>query len=74
MRRIECDKHGKPISGPVIWRDLNYKAHYHEGLLHRKDGPAVEWAGQEWWWWHGEKIVCSSQEEFERMIKLKAFL
>jgi len=25
------------------------------------------------WFFHGEKINCSSQEEFEKMIKLKAF-
>lgn len=42
-------------------------------LLHRKDGPAVEYNGAEEWYWYGEKIPVSSQEEFERYLRLKAF-
>ena len=42
-------------------------------LLHREDGPAVElFYGYKEWWYHGKWVDCSSQEEFERLIKLKA--
>lgn len=53
-------------------------------VLHKEDGPAVifdkeyiEWYGENkkyQWWYMGEQIECSSQEEFERLLKLKAFL
>jgi len=43
------------------------------GKLHREDGPAIEYVnGPKYWWYHGERILCSSQEEFERLLKLKA--
>jgi len=43
------------------------------GQYHREDGPAVEYAnGFKYWYYHGKCIDCSSQEEFERLIKLKA--
>jgi hypothetical protein len=43
-------------------------------FLHREDGPARESAnGNCQWWYEGEQIQCSSQEEFEKMLKLKAF-
>lgn len=45
-----------------------------DGVLHREDGPAAEFSsGDKFWYYHGEYINCSSQEEFERIIKLKAF-
>lgn len=41
---------------------------------HRTNGPAIEWAGGEGnWFLEGERIDCKTQEEFERMQKLKAF-
>jgi hypothetical protein len=41
---------------------------------HRLDGPAVEYKdGTSEWFYHGEKIHCSSLEEFERILKMKAF-
>ena len=44
------------------------------GKLHRVDGPACEWAnGGKYWYYHGTKLDCSSQEEFEKLLKLKAF-
>jgi len=46
-----------------------------DGKLHRLDGPAIEDAdGNKRWFFHGEEINCTSQEEFERIIKLRAFL
>ena len=50
-----------------------YKAWYLHDQLHRLDGPAVEHAnGEKSWWYHDERVFCSSQKEFERLIKLKA--
>ncbi len=49
------------------WYDVNKK-------LHRLDGPAVEYNnGTKFWYYHGKYIECSSQEEFEKFLKLKAF-
>ena len=39
--------------------------------LHREDGPAYETTAIKEWWYHGEYLNCSSQEEFERLLKLK---
>jgi len=73
------------------------KRWYKDGLLHREDGPAIEWAngdkewyiedkrhrvdgpavecinGDKWWYYQGQIIECSSQQEFERLIKLRVF-
>ena len=50
------------------------KAWYNLGKRHREDGPAVEYAdGNKDWFYHGVHVDCSSQEEFERLIKLKVF-
>ncbi len=47
---------------------------YRSGHIHREDGPAVEYAnGDKLWYYNGNRIECSSQEEFERLLKLKAF-
>jgi hypothetical protein len=49
------------------WYDVNKK-------FHRLDGPAVEYNdGTKFWYYHGQYIECSSQKEFERFLKLKAF-
>ena len=49
--------------------------YYLNGLLHRIDGPAEdEWYSKtKYWWLEGKQINCKSQEEFERLIKLKLF-
>jgi hypothetical protein len=50
------------------------KIFHHDGKLHRKDGPAVETStGRKYWYYYGEEIKCSSQIEFERLLKMKAF-
>jgi hypothetical protein len=44
------------------------------GLYHREDGPAfISTFGTQYWYYDGQYIHCSSQEEFERILKLKAF-
>jgi hypothetical protein len=32
-------------------------------ILHREDGPAVEWSSDKEWWING---VCLTEEEFEK--------
>ncbi len=42
--------------------------------LHREDGPALEYPnGLKSWYLNGKRINCSSQEEFEKFLKLQAF-
>jgi hypothetical protein len=54
-----------------VWISTRY---YFEGSLHRLGGPAVEYNnGPKEWWIKGKKLDCSSQEEFLKIIKLKAF-
>lgn len=80
---------------PILYDGTYY---YHlNGLLHREDGPAIEYAGGDKFWlfngkqhradgpavvltngniawcYQGKHMNCSSQEEFERLIKLKIF-
>lgn len=50
------------------------KTWWFEGQRHRIDGPAVDYFNFKEWYYHGKKIECSTQEQFEKMIKLKAFL
>jgi hypothetical protein len=60
--------------GPAIIEDNGDKFWMQNHMLHRLDGPASEFAdgGKEWFIWD-EKIPCSSQEEFERVLKLRTF-
>jgi hypothetical protein len=43
------------------------------GKYHREDGPAVEYHDCKEWLINGKRILCKTQEEFERLMKLKAF-
>lgn len=57
------------VLGHISWT-LAFK----DDLLHRRSGPAVEHPdGTKSWYYYGEKINCSSQEEFEHLLKLKVF-
>jgi hypothetical protein len=59
--------------GPAIEED-GTKYWYKHGKLHRADGPATEWVdGFKEWWYNGERIKCFTQEEFEKIIKLRIF-
>jgi hypothetical protein len=52
--------------GKLMW--------FMDGKYHRLDGPAIfEDEHISLWYFHGKHIECSSQEEFERLIKLKMF-
>lgn len=61
----------------LIREDYSYGlvAYYDENrMYHRLDGPAEIWSGKKCLWhYHGKHINCSSQEEFERLLRLKAF-
>lgn len=48
---------------------------YKNGLLHREDGPAIidNFMDKNYWYFNNEKINCSSQEEFKKLLKLKSF-
>jgi hypothetical protein len=62
------------LDGPAVEYAYGYKEWYQHGLLHRIDGPAIECAnGYKAWYYHGKKINCSSQQEFDKIIKLKCF-
>jgi len=67
--------HGKRHreDGPA-YESSDVNVWYIHGKRHRVDGPAVEWInGDKCWCYRGDEINCNSQQEFERLIKLKAF-
>jgi hypothetical protein len=52
--------------GPYEW--------FRHGKRHREDGPAVIFPdGRKEWWLHNKKIECSTQQQFERLMNLRAF-
>lgn len=61
--------------GPAYVSITGRRSWYINGKLHRVDGPAdiYEFWGYPHWYYNGKRIDCSSQEEFEKIIKLKAF-
>lgn len=67
-------------NGPAIEYKDGTKKWFQYGLKHREDGPAVtykriinDYFMSDEWWYKGKKILCQSQEEFERLIKLRMF-
>jgi len=56
-------------------RDCGIMEHYVNNILHYEDGPAIYSLSEDWeaWYYKGKFIDCHSQEEFERIIKLKLF-
>ena len=69
----KCQSHRE--DGPAYEGFNGTKLWYINGKQHREDGPAVEYTNgqQNEWWISGKRIDCSSQEEFERLMRLKAF-
>lgn len=62
-------------NGPAIEYPSGYREWWINGKRHRENGPAIELSGgRKEWWLNGKKIDCSSQEEFERIKNLVAFL
>lgn len=70
------DDQGRPHreNGPAVIDGLGAKFWYIHGNKHREDGPAIEWEdGDKWWYLNDKRIKCSSQEEFELLLKLELF-
>jgi hypothetical protein len=62
------------LDGPAIEFANGNKEWYQHGKCHREDGPAIEDAdGNKSWYINGKHINCNTQEEFERLLKLKMF-
>jgi hypothetical protein len=58
----------------AFYRASKLTSYYDErGEYHRLDGPAHTFRCRQYWYYHGKEIEVSSQEEFERYLKLKAF-
>lgn len=54
------------VSGTKMW--------YQHGKEHREDGAAIEYGfGERYWFLYGKEQPCRTQEEFERLMSLKAF-
>ena len=61
--------------GPAVEYADGDKIWYQNNKRHRLDGPAIERAdGDKAWYISGQLIDCSTQEKFERILKLKAFM
>jgi hypothetical protein len=59
--------------GPAMEHD-GVKSWWINGFLHRTDGPAIEYAnGDKYWYINNIKLPCRTQEQFERLMRLKAF-
>ena len=62
------------LDGPAVEHSNGDKWWYKEGRLHREDESAVELGnGYKRWFYEGKNIEVKNNEEFLRMIKLKAF-
>lgn len=64
-------------NGPAVIHPDEVKSWWLHGKRHRLDGPAIErpahFSLKSEWWYQGKHVECSSQEEFEKLIALKAF-
>jgi hypothetical protein len=62
------------VDGPAIETVSGIKCWYQDGKRHRVDGPAIEYTdGTKEWYYKGIMIDCTSQQDFMRLINLKAF-
>ena len=59
--------------GPAVEMANGNKRWHFEGKLHRLDGPAIEHTNFKIWAYQDQKVDCQSQEDFEKLLKLKAF-
>ena len=59
-------------TGPACEYANGSKAWYLNGKRHRENGPAVEWPdGYKEWHVDGERVDCTDNETFLRMMKFK---
>ena len=61
------------IEGPAIEHVDGIKQWFENGERHRISGPAYESSKIKEWYFKGKYIKCSTQKEFERLIKLSNF-
>ncbi len=61
------------VKGPAANYPDGRKIWWFHGKIHRLDGPAIDYQNEKSWYYQGKKIPCSSQEEFERLLRLKVF-
>ncbi len=60
--------------GPAVEYANGSKSWWFHGKRHREDGPAIELTdGYKSWYLNGNLINCASNEEFLKLVKLKAF-
>ncbi len=60
--------------GPAVEYYDGAKSWYINGKCHREDGPAIERSnGAKYWFYNGKNVNCSSNEEFLKLMRLKAF-
>jgi hypothetical protein len=63
-----------PNGSELIETNSGSKYYFLNGKNHREDGPAVEYAnGDKSWYLNDIQVFCETQEEFERLMRLKAF-
>ena len=61
--------------GPAIEYANGHKEWYLNGDLHREDGPAIEYTnGYKEWYYQDKEYIVKNNDEFLRLIKIKAFL
>ena len=66
MVELEID-----VSSVKMWSN-GLKCEYGFSILSRLNGPALTYSnGNKFWYYNGEYVDCSTQEEFERVIKLR---
>lgn len=62
------------VDGPALINGWGDKFYYINGQPHRENGPACEYAsGSKVWFYKGKYLNVSSQEEFEKLLRLKPF-
>ena len=62
------------LDGPAIEWHNGDKYWYKEGKFHREDGPAAEYtSGAKLYFYLGKRIECKSNEEYFKLLKLRAF-
>jgi len=63
-----------PDDYKIVQYPDGYKIWYINGNFHREAGPAIEHDnGDKYWYLNGIRIYCSDNEEFLRLIKVRAF-
>ena len=71
------DDQAHRLNGPALITSFGFN-YFINGKRHRLDGPAVigigPYHGIKEWWYQGHWIRgCCSQEEFKKLLKMKAF-